>query len=406
MAQNHQRPRPAAREQELRRCLGIPDDAERVLIFGESSHWDPDWLYTSEEYFRRWVARNLDQAVAELLREPRRVYSVECTFFLRMYWERRPEQQEKVRALVNEGRLRLTSSGVTTADTIVPRSEAILRDWLLGQEWLRRNGMTQEPRLAYFTDSFGCSPALPSLLRAAGFTQTAITRVDGMYFMAADYESARRFPRLGSSAELLAKVERTTDFVWRGPDGAEVLCHWNAFTYGQGDMLAHRGLVRVYLLPLARPTRSVRHIARRIGGYVAQLAPLSRTPYLFCPIGFDFNPPIAGLVELLDLYNSACYPATGVWAVNAGLDDYLDLVDCHRGVLPTLELDPNPYWTGFYTSRPSLKRQCHELVDMLLLAERLAVQPGNEAALRSINDELADAWWVAATSNHHDFVTG
>ena len=399
----HQR---TEREAALRRRLGIPDDAARVLVFGESSHWDPDWLYTSEEYFGRYVCRNLDRAIEELLREPRRVYSVECLFFLRMYWERRPEQQAKVRALVNEGRLRLTSSGVTTADTIVPRPEAILRDWLLGQEWLRRNGMIQEPRLAYFTDSFGCSPALPSLLKAAGFDYTAITRVDGMYFAAADYESAGRFPRPGSSAELLAKEERTTDFVWRGPDGAGVLCHWNAFTYGQGDMLAHRGLTRIYLFPLAWPARSDRHIARRIGSYVAQLAPLSRTPYLFCPIGFDFNPPIPGLVELLDRYNKAVYPETGVWAINAGLDDYLELVGCHRQLLPVLELDPNPYWTGFYTSRPSLKRQCHELVESLLLAERLALQPGNEAAARTINDELADAWWVAATANHHDFITG
>jgi len=42
-------------ELSLRRRLGIPDDAERVLIFTESSHWDPDWLYTSEEYFERFV---------------------------------------------------------------------------------------------------------------------------------------------------------------------------------------------------------------------------------------------------------------------------------------------------------------------------------------------------------------
>ena len=75
---------------------------------------------------------------------------------------------------MNEGRLRLTSSGVTTADTLLPSAEAILRDLLLGQEWLRANGMTQEPRLAYFTDSFGCSPALPSILQAAGFEQAEL----------------------------------------------------------------------------------------------------------------------------------------------------------------------------------------------------------------------------------------
>lgn len=404
---------PSAQEREraLRRCLGVPDDAARVLIFAESSHWDPDWLWTSEEYYRL-VRANLDWAIGELLREPRRVYSVECMFFLRMYWERRPEMRDKVRALANEGRLRFTSSGVTTADTLLPRVEAILRDWLLGQEWLRANGLGAEPRLAYFTDSFGCSPALPTLLRAAGFDRAAITRIDGMYVPFSDYDPRSSFPRPGSTAERLMKVERSLDFVWRGPDGAEVLTHWNAFTYSQGDMLAHRGLDRTYVLPFAWADRSERHVARRIEGYVAQLAPLSRTPYLLCPVGCDFVPPIPGLVALLDRYNRVRYPETGVWAVNAGLDDYLELVDCHRALLPVLAVDPNPYWTGFYTSRPSLKRLCHELVDSLLLAERLACRghipgsgegPGGSSAGCA---PLWEAWWVAATANHHDFITG
>jgi len=51
----------------LRRHLGIPGDAEHVLILAESSHWDPNWLLTSEEYFRRFVRRNLDFAVEQLL---------------------------------------------------------------------------------------------------------------------------------------------------------------------------------------------------------------------------------------------------------------------------------------------------------------------------------------------------
>lgn len=390
----------------LRRQLGIPDDAEHVLIFSESSHWDPDWLFTSEAYFDRFVRPNLDQAIDELQREPRRVYSIECMFFLKLYWDRRPDRRENLRALVNEGRLRLTSSGVTTADTLLPSAEAILRDLLIGQEWLRANGMVQEPKLAYFADSFGCSPALPSLLNAAGFDRTAITRIDGMYFMGCDLESSKRFPRPGSSAERLLNQERSLDFIWRDRNGAEVLCHWNAFTYGQGDMLAYGGLSRVYLVRTAYTARSDRHIARRIKQFVNQLAPYSRTPYMLCPIGFDFVEPIPDLVTLLDRYNRNHYPATDVWAVNAGLDDYLALVEHHQDKLPVLELDPNPYWTGFYTARPVLKKQCRELVDDLLLAERLSFLPENQGARETVSEALEDAWWTAAVSNHHDFITG
>ena len=178
-ASNHQRAS-QDRENSIRRRLGIPDDAKKVIVFAESSHWDPSWIRTSDEYFQRYVRQNLDDAVSELLREPRRIYSAECIFFVRMYWDARPEQRETVRRLVNEGRLRFTSSGVTAADTVVPDTEALLRDFLIGQEWLRANGMTQEPLLAFFPDSFGHSSALPSLLKAAGFSMTTITRIDGM----------------------------------------------------------------------------------------------------------------------------------------------------------------------------------------------------------------------------------
>ena len=374
--------------------------------FPSSSHWDPNWLYTSEEYFDRFVRSNLDQAIEALCQEPRRVYSVECMFFLRLYWERCPAQRDAIRELVNSGRMRLTGSGVTTADTLLPSAEAILRDMLIGQEWLRANGMAQEPRLAYFTDSFGVTPALPSLLQAAGFDRTAITRVDGMYFIGSDLESAKKFPRPGSSAERLLNVERSLDFVWRDASGARVLCHWNAFSYGQGDMLAYTGLSRVYLARVAYPSRSDGHVARRIAQYTAQLSPLSRTPYMFCPIGFDFVEPIPDLVVLLDRYNHNHYPATGVWAVNAGLDDYLALVEPYQDRLPALELDPNPYWTGFYTARPTLKQRCRKLVDDLLQAEKLSLLLEHTGADQPDAGELDEAWWMAAVSNHHDFITG
>jgi hypothetical protein len=264
---------------------------------------------------------------------------------------------------------------VTSADTLLPSAEALLRDLLLGQEWLRKNGMLPEPVLAYYPDCFGHTPALPTLLNAAGFKMTAFSRLDGMYMIGTDFDPKSSFPRSGSSAELLQQVEKTLDFIWRGPDGSQVLAHWNAFTYFQGDMIAYRGLARAYMLPrfLSYPDRSDRHVRRRIQEYAAQLSPLSRTPYLFCPIGMDFNPPIPGLLDLIDRYNQRHYPETGLWVVNAGLDDYLELVDCYRGELPILELDPNPYWTGFYTSRPSLKKRCFDLVDKLLLTEGLSV---------------------------------
>lgn len=145
---------------------------------------------------------------------------------------------------------------------------------------------------------------------------------------------------------------------------------------------------------------------RRLTQYVADLAPLARTPYLMVAAGFDFVDPIPGLAGLLHRWNELRYPDTGVWALTAGLDDYLALVDFSRADLPVLELDPNPYWTGFYSARPAVKRRVHVLVSRLLARESAALESEGPAALAATRAELEPAWRVAIASNHHDFVTG
>jgi hypothetical protein len=398
-------PQPVAEptEQVLRQRLGIPADAQRILVLGESSHWDPNWLHTSEVYYRRRIEPIVDQVMVELTAEPRRVFSVESLFFLQLYWQRRPEQREGLRTLLNTGRMRLTGTGITTPDTVLPDGEAILRDYLLGQEWLRGNGITVEPRLAYLPDGFGHTPALPSLLRALGMDMAAVTRIDGMHFVAADFRPAGDFPLPGSSASALQQQMRSADFHWRAPDGAQVLCHWNPFTYFQGDMLAHKGIIRWMGIVAGIPWRSARHVAARIDGFVAKLAKLAPTPYVFCPIGCDFVGPIRKLLPLLDRYNRQRYPETGVFVVNAGLDDYLALVGCHRARLPVVDFDPNPYWMGFYASRPEVKRICNHVVRVLTRAEKLSVLHPKPEMHRQ---DLMKAWDRIVLANHHDFITG
>ncbi len=401
-------------EKKIRESLGIPSDANQVLVFTESSHWDPNWMLTSEGYYRLRVKRNLDQVIGELLAQPRRVYSVECAFFIRMYFERNPDKQDTVRELINSGRLRLMGCGVTTPDTLIPTEESLIRDYLEGQQWLLDNGILVEPDLAYFPDSFGHTPGMASLMTAIGVANVAICRIDGQFFLGCETESPRKYPRPGTSAHLLSKIEKSQDFIWTSSDGSKVLAHWVAFGYGQGELLAHSGLTRVAGAPLAVPNRAPAHVAGRIARYTRQLTRHARTPYLLCPIGFDFSAPIPRLVDLLDRYNKTYYPDTGVWVINAGLDDYFALVGTHRDKLPEIPLDPNPYFSGFLASRPTLKQNARLLTDQLIDHDARAVmdslepdnQPGETGQHVDLPANSYDPRWILATSNHHDFITG
>ena len=393
----------APAEQALRARLGIPADAARVLVFSESSHWDTNWLQTSDEYFRNRLEPIFALVLQALERDPGRVYCIESVFFLKLYWERHPEQQARLRALIENRQLRITTASLTTPDTLLPHAESILRDFHLGQAWLRENGLRTAPRTAYFPDNFGHSPHLPSLMRAAGVDAVALTRIDGMYFVGCDWRRKSAFPLKGSTAEVLQKELRTLDFVWRDDDGAEVLCHWNAFTYFQGDMLAHAGIIRWMGKLFGVRWRTRAHVARQIDGYVRQLEPLARTPYLLCPIGMDFNDPIEDLGELLRRYNAERFPQTGTWTVLAGLDDYFELLGCQREKLPALAVDPNPYWTGFYATRPELKQRPHRIARSLMLAENLSAFAPAQVELEA---SLREGWNNLVLINHHDAITG
>jgi hypothetical protein len=172
-------------------------------------------------------------------------------------------------------------------------------------------------------------------------------------------------------------------------------------------MIALSGIIRWMGRNVGFPARSPGKVAKKIDSYIRQLSPLSPTPYMFCPIGCDFVDPIPDLVSLLDGYNRTRYQETGVYAVNAGLDDYMDLVSCHKDSLYELELDMNPYWMGFYAARPEMKKRCKRLSQDLILGEKLLATIDDEtAATLDAERQLDRAWEKLAVSNHHDFITG
>ena len=55
-------------ESQLREALVIPQETAKIIVFAESSHWDPNLLKTSEQYYDEFIQNNLDQALAWLVK--------------------------------------------------------------------------------------------------------------------------------------------------------------------------------------------------------------------------------------------------------------------------------------------------------------------------------------------------
>ena len=388
-------------EADLRTRLGVPTDAERVVIFAQNAHLDIDWQKTFDDYYASYVGDIFLEARAILDQQPRAHYSVAEMAFLKRHVEAHPEELAALRAHIARGALHIVGGGMTSPDTLLPETELLMRDMLYGARFAEDVVGAAPARSAWLPDSFGHSPTTPDLLAAAGYTAVAFSRSDGAPTILEALQDPDRPAAPGSNAELLAQLG-SADFVWRGPGGAEVLAHWmpTSGLYCQGDSID-------YDEPIAVPGGHIGtyhgddppFVDAAIDRYVAELTPFAKTPYLFVPVGCDFQHPKAELLAYLDAYNARRFPETKVWVVAASFDEYAALVRTHQGELPVLDADLEPYFMGFYATRAAIKREVRAAARPFFAAEVLAVALGKPAPLSAELELLARA-------DHHDFIPG
>ncbi|MBI4574672.1 MAG: hypothetical protein HY722_00230 [Planctomycetes bacterium] len=378
-------------ETALRRRLGIPEDAARACVLAVTAHWDVHWLDTFEGYYRRRVGPTIERALDWLDADPRAVYSVGEVSFLARHWEQRPADRARLQAHARTGRLRMVGGGWTSPDTVLVDGEGLLRDWERGLSWCdRRLGV--RPRAAWQPDSFGHAATLPALLSYLGYEAVGLARLD-----------AATAGRL--------RAERSADFVWEAPDGSRVLAHWMARHYDAGDAVgrrASRAAGAVLALGLSSVDRWLARVGPgralgRLAAVLGRLEPLGRTPYLFLPFGGDFAPVERRVPDWAEHHNRERYPAQGTWCAVGSFEEYARLVAFHADRLPVFRADPNPYWTGFYATRPEVKR-CHALASaQVAVSERLATYDAGPAVEPDTLEPVREALCLL---NHHDGITG
>ena len=388
----------------IRSELGIPPQADRVLILSQSSHLDWDWLSTFTDYYEHQVDGIFSNALTRMTEfhsEPTRYYySIAEIGYLQRFVATHPELLQSLRTIGND--LRIVGGGITSPDNLLPHGESIIRDYLVGKTWVDAT-LGLPLRAAWIPDDFGHDAQLPVALAAMGFDAVGFARVPGV-------DTSRSFssgvPSPGSLAEEL--LASSLDFVWEAADGSRVIAHWMPQSYCQGDAIDQPAAGQ----PSAGETADAIANMQR---YLAVNGPASPTPYVFVPIGCDFAVPKPHLLDYVRAWNETEYPRSGVWAVAGTFDHYAQLIAAYRDTLPVRRFDPSPYWTGFYASRPLLKTLHYAATRALLAAEVFgaladgidrADAPAWRERVAARRDALHGTWETLVPSNHHDFVTG
>jgi hypothetical protein len=389
----------------LRHKLGIPVDAQHVVIFGQSSHLDIDWQHTFDDYYSLYVGDVFLQARDLLDKQPRAFYGVAEMAFLQHHLEVHPEEVDALRAASQRGALRIVGGGMTSPDTLLPETEMLARDFLYGIRFAE-DTLDAHPTAAWLPDSFGHGAAAPDLLVAAGYTSVGFSRIDGAPGIVQQINMPDVGPTPGSTADQLRQLG-SADFLWKGAGGATILAHFMPGTglYCEGDNLD-------YAEPIEPPGSHIGAFRGKdhaftdasIDRYITELLPYAATRTMFVPVGCDFASPKAELIDYLDGYNARRYPTTHVYAVAASFEDYAAFVDFHRDALPTIDHELSPYFMGFYASRAELKRATRAAARPWFVAETFATLLGDAGA--TLARDGAATLSLLTRTDHHDFVTG
>ncbi|MDQ6932491.1 MAG: hypothetical protein M3160_04880 [Candidatus Eremiobacteraeota bacterium] len=164
------------------------------------AHLDVAWLWTYEQT-RRKALRTFATAARQIERFPHFVYTQSQPQLYEFVRQADSAFFERVRGLAADGRFDTTVAALwVESDCNIPSGEALLCQMLFAHRFVEEH-FAQRPCVAWLPDSFGFANTVPTLLAHAGIAYFATTKLQ--------WNDSTRFPY--------------NQFVWRGPDGSDVL---------------------------------------------------------------------------------------------------------------------------------------------------------------------------------------
>lgn len=384
---------------------GIVDGKLNVHLVAHS-HDDVGWLKTVDQYYvgsnntiqGACVENVLDSVVVALLRDPNRKFIfAEMAFFTRWWGEQSPEIQGVVRKLVDAGQLEFVNGGWCMHDEAATHYIDMIDQTTLGHQVIKSQ-FNKTPRAGWQIDPFGHSAVQAYLLGAElGF--------DSVHFARVDYQDRAK-----------RKGDKSLEVIWRGSRtfGPSSQIFANAFPVHYSPPNGFHFEVDDFFNPVQdNPLLFDFNVEQRVSDFIAAAmtqANVTRTNHIMWTMGDDFQYQYAeswfkqmdklihyvnqdGRVNALystpSIYTDAKQAAKESWPLK--LDDYFPYAD-----------STNAYWTGFYTSRPALKRYIRLLSGYYMAARQLEFLVGKRSTSAN-TDRLGDALGIA---QHHDAVTG
>ncbi|XP_002065049.4 lysosomal alpha-mannosidase isoform X2 [Drosophila willistoni] len=377
------------------------------------THDDVGWLKTVDQYYygsetriqKAGVQYIIDSVVEALLKDPeKRFIYVESAFFFKWWKEQKPKVQEAVKMLVDQGRLEFISGAWSMNDEATTHYQSVIDQFAWGLKLLNDTfGECGRPRVGWQIDPFGHSREMASMFAQMGF--------DGMFFGRLDYQDKDE-RLMTKNAEMIwhgsANLGETADLFsgalynnYQAPDGFcfDILCSDTPIIDGKHS-----------------PDNNVKERVDAFFEFVNKMATGYRTPNLLITMGEDFHYQNAdmwykNLDKLIMYANERQANGSNINLLYSTPSCYLKSLHDAGIVWPTKSddffpyaSDPHAYWTGYFTSRPTLKRYERDGNHFLQVCKQLsALAPTTSAEFDAHLSFMRETMGIM---QHHDAITG
>ena len=343
---------------------------EKVLYAVAYAHLDTQWRWDYTATINKFLKNTLEKNFELFEKHPDYVFSFTGArryAFIKEYY---PEQYEKLRRFIRQGRWFVAGSSVDEGDVTISSAESVIRQILYGNEYFR-NEFGVESVDYMLPDCFGFPASIPSVWAHCGLRGFSTNKLTW-----------------GCAVEMPFSIG-----VWEGPDGRSVIAALNA---GPQDLwpMAIKG-------PVGRNpewTDRIEENGSQHGVYA---------DYHYYGDGDRGGSPREEDVEnYLASANDADSPILVALASSDQM--FKDITDSQRKRLPRYQGDLllTEHSAGSLTSQAYMKRWNRKNEQLADAAERAAVTADWLGGYDYPREKLNRSWWLVLGSQMHDILPG
>ena len=340
---------------------------EPVLYTVGYAHLDTQWRWDYETTINECLKNTLDDNFKRFEKYKPYVFTFSGARRYKMMKEYYPDQYEKLKKYVAQGRWFVGGSSVDECDANVPSPESVIRQVLYGNSYFRAE-FGKESADFLLPDCFGFQAHFPSVLAHAGLLGFSTQKLS--------WGSASGIPfNIGN---------------WIGPDGNGVVAALNATDYN--------GSVKKRLDTASYWVNRITENGHKYGVFA---------DYRYYGTGDEGGAPREDDVKNAVASLSQTGSKFGVYLCSSD-QLFRDLTDVQKKQLPsyTGDLLLTQHSAGSLTSQAAMKRWNRKNEQLAMAAETVSVMADWLGGLRYPMQSLNEAWWLVLGSQMHDILPG